>query len=116
MNEKWLREDLLHEWEFIQEHDVVLAAPRLGMTVDALDRALHRALNDGDPRGRHKCTRHRARLPRECARCGQIRPYEAIGLCMVCHRNLRRNGTIDDWREKTGRILTTARTRMKGVA
>jgi hypothetical protein len=48
----WTRDELLDEWKFLRSTGVgvVEAAPRLGMTVDALTRALARARKDGDPR------------------------------------------------------------------
>jgi hypothetical protein len=50
----WTRDELLDEWEFLRSTGVgvVEAAPRLGMTVDALAQALERARKDGDPRAR----------------------------------------------------------------
>jgi hypothetical protein len=50
----WTRDELLDEWKFLRSTGVgvVEAAPRLGMTVDALTRALARARKDGDPRAR----------------------------------------------------------------
>ena len=53
---------VLAEWELLRQAGVGIrdAAPRLGMTHGALDRALHRATARGDSRGRHAC---RGRIP-----------------------------------------------------
>jgi hypothetical protein len=50
----WTRDELLDEWELLRACGVGVteAAPRLGMTVGALARALERARKDGDPRAR----------------------------------------------------------------
>lgn len=51
---RWTRDELLTEWALLRSAgvSVVDAAPRLGMTVEALTRALTRAKRDGDPRAR----------------------------------------------------------------
>jgi hypothetical protein len=48
------RDELLDEWEILRGDGCTIpqAAPRLGMTVDALAKALDRARADGDPRAR----------------------------------------------------------------
>jgi hypothetical protein len=50
----WARDELLDEWDRLRAVgvSVVDAAPRLGMTVAALARALERARKAGDPRAR----------------------------------------------------------------
>lgn len=52
---KLSRDELLTEWELLRSDGVRLdvAAERIGTSAQALDRALHRALSDGDQRGRH---------------------------------------------------------------
>lgn len=52
----YAREELLAEWVRLRDDGICLidAAPRLGVTVAALDRALARALRRGDQRGRRQ--------------------------------------------------------------
>jgi hypothetical protein len=58
----WPRDQLMDEWVWLRDSGASIeqAAEQLGMTWSALDRALHRALRDGDDRGRHNgCARLR---------------------------------------------------------
>ena len=47
--------ELLEDWELLRDAGVSIeqAAKRIGVTVVTLDRALHRAIRNGDERGRH---------------------------------------------------------------
>lgn len=56
----WSREELLNEWVLLRDEGIRMrdAAPRIGVSYDALDRALCRALARGDDRGmRHAFAR-----------------------------------------------------------
>jgi hypothetical protein len=58
------RDELMTEWEPLSvDHSIERAAPRLGVTEAALDRAITRARKAGDPR---------ARLPRWGSRIGVL--------------------------------------------
>ena len=55
------RDELMAEWEALSiDHTVEQAAPRLGTTWVALDRAIHRARKAGDPRARRPAWGRRA--------------------------------------------------------
>jgi hypothetical protein len=47
--------EMLEDWELLRSAGVSVeqAAKRIGVTMAALDRALHRAIKNGDERGRH---------------------------------------------------------------